>query len=114
MGRKKKKKMKKKVVKLSESDLENLVQKIIKEDELNNIKEALPKRELERHQSNWRRGDFEPYKREDELMKAFGPYSKDIPPHVISYLRKNPRIFLKRIVDVYGMDRVLDFIGYKN
>ena len=59
--------MKKKVVKLSESDLENLVQKIIKEDELNNIKEALPKRELERHQSNWRRGDFEPYKREDEL-----------------------------------------------
>lgn len=104
--------MSKKIVKLSETDLENLVSKIIKEE--GKLSEELPKRELERHQTNWRRSSFEPYKREDELMNAFGPYSKDVPPHVISYLRKNPRRFLQRMVDVYGMDRVLDFIGYKN
>lgn len=99
-----------KVVKLDEKALEALVTKIIKEEK---IQEALPKRERERHQTNWRKRDFEPYDREKDIMGAFGPYSSDVPPNVISYLRKNPRTFLKRVVDIYGMDKVLDFIGYQ-
>jgi hypothetical protein len=100
----------KKVIKLNEKSLESLVNKIIKEEK---IQEALPRRERERHQTNWRKKNFEPYDREKDIMGAFGPYSSDVPPNVISYLRKNPRTFLQRVVDIYGMDKVLDFIGYQ-
>jgi hypothetical protein len=100
----------KKVIKLNEKSLESLVNKIIKEEK---IQEALPRRERERHQTNWRKREFEPYDREKDIMGAFGPYSSDVPPNVISYLRKNPRTFLQRVVDIYGMDKVLDFIGYQ-
>jgi hypothetical protein len=100
----------KKVIKLTEKDIEGLVKKVIKEEK---IQEALPRRERERHQTNWRKREFEPYDREKDIMGAFGPYSSDVPPNVISYLRKNPRTFLQRVVDIYGMDKVLDFIGYQ-
>jgi len=102
--------MKNRVIKLNEKSLESLVNKIIKEEK---IQEALPRRERERHQTNWRKREFEPYDREKDIMGAFGPYSSDVPPNVISYLRKNPRTFLQRVVDIYGMDKVLDFIGYQ-
>jgi hypothetical protein len=46
-------------------------------------------------------------------MSAFGPYASDVPPNVVSYLRKNPRTFLKKLADVYGVDKLLDFIGYQ-
>jgi hypothetical protein len=101
----------KKVISLKESDLEKLVQKIIKEEKT--INEALPRRERERHDTNWRKREFEPYQRESDIMSAFGPYANDVPPNVVSYLRKNPRRFLQKMVEVYGMDKVLDFIGYQ-
>ena len=97
---------------ISEGELKRMVKKVVREEKLNNINEALPRRERERHQTNWRKKNFEPYDREKEIMGAFGSYRKDVPPNVISYLRKNPRTFLQRIVDIYGMDKVLDFIGY--
>lgn len=102
--------MAKKIVKLTETDLENLVSRIIKEND--KVSEGLPKKELDREATKWRKGDFEPYERESQLSRAFGKYSDDMSPQVISYLRKNPRKFLQRMVDIYGMDRVLDFIGY--
>jgi hypothetical protein len=98
---------------INERHLESLVKKVIREEKLSNINEALPRRERERHQTNWRKREFEPYDREKDIMSAFGSYSGDIPPNVISYLRKNPRRFLQRIVDIYGMDKVLEFIGYQ-
>lgn len=98
---------------INERALERLVKKVIREEKLSNISEALPRRERERHQTNWRRKEFEPYDREKDIMGAFGSYSGDVPPNVISYLRKNPRKFLQRIVDIYGMDKVLEFIGYQ-
>jgi len=101
----------KKVIKVTENDLELLVQKILKEEK--SLNEALPRRERERHETNWRKREFEPYQREKDIMGAFGSYSDDVPPNVISYLRKNPRKFLQRIVGIYGMDRVLDFIDYR-
>ena len=97
--------MPKKIVKLSESDLEKLVTRI--------IKEGTPEEEINRKQTNFKKSEFNPYQREKDIMGAFGSYSDDIPVNVISYLRKNPRRFLKKIVDIYGMERVLDFIGYR-
>jgi hypothetical protein len=99
---------------ISEKELTDMVKKVILEEKLNNINEATPRRELDRVSTNWRQKDFEPYGREKEIMDAFGPYGNDIPPQVISYLRKNPKRFLQRMVNIYGMDRVLDYIGYDN
>jgi len=104
--------MKNKVI-INERELQSLVKKVVREEKLNNINEALPRRERERHETNWRKREFEPYQRESDIMSAFGPYSNDVPPNVVSYLRKNPRTFLRRMVDVYGMDKILDFIGYQ-
>ena len=101
----------KKVIKLNENDLELLVKKIIEEEK--SINEALPRRERERHETNWRKREFEPYQRESDIMSAFGPYANDVPPNVVSYLRKNPRTFLKKLADVYGMEKLLDFIDYQ-
>lgn len=101
--------MKNKVIKLKESDIERLVNKIIEEDTIN---EDLPRRERERHTTNFAKSKFEPYERESEIINAFGPYRNDIPANVISYLRKNPRTFLKKLTDAYGMDKMLEFIGY--
>lgn len=98
---------------INEKELERMVKRVVREEKLNNINESLPRRERERHQTNWRKREFEPYDRERDIMSAFGSYSNDVPPNVISYLRKNPRAFLRRVVDIYGMDKVLDFIGYQ-
>jgi len=98
---------------INEREIQSLVKKVVREEKLNNLNESLPRRERERHQTNWRKGKFEPYDRERDIMSVFGPYSNDVPPNVVSYLRKNPRTFLKRMVDVYGMDKILDFIGYQ-
>jgi hypothetical protein len=96
--------MKKKVVRYTENDIERLVERILNEN--------LPKRERERHATQFAKSKFEPYEREEDIMNAFGPYREDIPPNVISYLRKNPRRFIQRLVAAYGMDKMLDFIGY--
>ena len=100
--------MGKKVIKLTEKDIESLVEKIIKEDTLD---ENLPRRERERHETNFRKGSFEPYEREGQLMDIFGPYKDDVPPNVISYMRKNPALIIKRLEQVYGRDKILRYLG---
>lgn len=97
-----------KVIKLTEKDIESLVEKIIKEDTLD---ENLPRRERERHATNFRRDSFEPYEREGQLMDIFGPYKQDVPPNVISYMRKNPALIIKRLEQVYGRDKILRYLG---
>lgn len=74
------------------------------------VNEAWPKRELDRKATNFRRGDFEPYKREKDVQSVFGKYSEDVPPQVIQYMRKNPAMIIKRLVDIYGIDGVYDYI----
>ncbi len=97
-----------KVIKLTEKDIESLVEKIIKEDTLD---ENLPRRERERHETNFRKSSFEPYEREGQLMDIFGPYKEDVPPNVISYMRKNPALIIKRLEQVYGRDKILRYLG---
>lgn len=98
---------------VTERELKRMVKRVVREEKLNNINEDLPRRERERHQTQFAKSKFEPYDREREIMGAFGPYRDDLPPNVISYLRKNPRRFLQKMVDIYGMDKILDFIGYQ-
>lgn len=97
-----------KVIKINENDIEKLVKKIMSEE--NNVNEAWPKRELDRKATNFRRGDFEPYKREKDVQSVFGKYSEDVPPQVIQYLRKNPAQLIKRLVDVYGQEKVYEYV----
>ena len=78
--------------------------------ESNSVNEAWPKRELDRKATNFRRGDFKPYKREKNVENLFGKYSEDIPPAVIQYLRKNPAQLIKRLVKTYGIDRVYEYV----
>lgn len=75
------------------------------------INENLPRRERERKETNFRKSSFEPYEREGQLMDIFGPYKDDVPPNVISYMRKNPALIIKRLEQVYGRDKVLRYLG---
>jgi RNA processing factor Prp31 len=102
--------MEKKVIKLKESDLEKLVLKILKEEK---GESNLPRREMDRKASSFRRSDFEPYPREKELQNVFGKYSEELPPNLIQHMRKNPETILTKLIDIYGKERVLDII-YRN
>jgi hypothetical protein len=57
------------------------------------------------------RADFQPAgSREVELGGGvFGKYSEDVPPIVIRYMRKNPRMIIKRLYDIYG-DKMMEYI----
>ena len=97
-----------KVVRLTEKDIEALVERMVRGENLN---ENLPRRERERKETNFRKSSFEPYDREDKLMDIFGPYRQDVPPNVIQYMRKNPALIIKRLEQVYGRDKVLRYLG---
>ncbi len=97
-----------KVIRLTENDIENLVKKIITEGK--KINEDLPQRELDRKATSYRRREFEPYKREKNIQKLFGKYAEDVPPQVIQYLRKIPASIVKRLVDIYGYDRIEGYL----
>lgn len=73
--------------------------------------EAHPEKEIERKKTNFRRGDFDPYDREKDVLSIFGDYADDIPPQVIQYMRKNPDLIIKRLIKIYGPDRFLKFIN---
>ena len=78
---------------------------------VNYMSESLPRKERERQETNYRKSSFEPYKREGQLMDIFGPYKDDVPPNVISYMRKNPALIIKRLEQVYGRETVLRYLG---
>lgn len=50
------------------------------------------------------RADYQPAgSREVDLgSNVFGKYSEEIPPIVIRYMRKNPRLIIQRLYDIYG------------
>ena len=75
----------KKIIKLSESDLNNIVRRVINEQDYSS--------DIERPTSG----------REKEVKSIFGDkYSSYIPNDVIRYIRKNPSQFFKKIYDMYG------------
>jgi hypothetical protein len=106
--------MSKKIIRLSEKDIESLVGKIMNEESNSGsekVNESLPKRERERKSTNFRKDTFNPYEREGQIMDIFGPYKNDVPPNVVSYMRKNPALIIKRLEQVYGRDKILRYLG---
>jgi hypothetical protein len=81
-----------KIVKLSESDLENIIKRVISESDYST--------DVERPTSD----------RERQAKSLFGDkYSSYIPNDVIRYIRKNPAQFFKKIYEMYG-DRAYDYL----
>jgi hypothetical protein len=82
----------KKIVKISESDLTNIVKKILSEQDYSS--------DVERPTSD----------RERQVKSLFGDkYSNYIPNDVIRYIRKNPSQFFKKLYDMYG-DAAYDYL----
>lgn len=50
-------------------------------------------------------------KREKELEKVFGSYGGEVPTDVLRYMRKNPRLVLQRMFDIYG-EKLMDYLPY--
>ncbi len=100
----------KKIIKLNESDIANIVKNVIKKQSRKPMNEAYPEREERRKDTNFRSRDFEPYKRERDVSDVFGKYGEDVPPAVIQYMRKNPRAIIKRLYDIYG-DKLFDYVN---
>ena len=88
--------MKKLVV--SESELTKLIQKAV-ENKLN-----------EQFESEF---SVEPNvsktPRETELEDVFGKYSGEVPADVIRYMRKNPKLVISRLLDIYG-PKMVDYM----
>lgn len=42
------------------------------------------------------------YRKDDKISDLFGKYSKNVRFDIIQYIRKNPDLFLKRVIDLYG------------
>ena len=95
----------KKVIKLNEEMLENLVKKIIKEEKL---EEANVWNEPSLSWAKNRR-NYTASPKEKEVSSVFGKYYKDIPPMVLRYLRKNPEMVIKRLYKIYG-DKMFDYL----
>ena len=49
--------------------------------------------------------------REIELEKVFGKYSGEVPADVVRYMRKNPKLIITRLLDIYGLKMVEYMVG---
>jgi len=57
------------------------------------------------------RADFDPTAREIEMSGVFGKHAEDVPPTTIRYMRKNPGAIIKRLADMYGVDKIKNWLG---
>jgi hypothetical protein len=81
-----------KIVKLTESDLETIIKRVISEQDYSS--------DVDRPTSD----------RERQAKSLFGDkYGSYIPNDVIRYIRKNPAQFFKKIYQMYG-DRAYDYL----
>jgi hypothetical protein len=75
----------KKIVKLTEKDLNNIIKRVIKESDYST--------DIDR--------PTQP--REKDIKSMFGPkYGSYIPNDVLRYLRKNPKLVFERLYEIYG------------
>jgi hypothetical protein len=56
------------------------------------------------------RADYDPTSRESELYGVFGKHGEDIDPTTIRYMRKNPKAILRRMADIYGIDKIQSWL----
>jgi len=48
--------------------------------------------------------------RETEIDRLFGKYTYHVPDDVIRYMRKNPALIVKRLLDIYGEDKLMKYV----
>ena len=91
----------KKILRLTESELNNLVKKIVRETEEDSYEKGKSGMIAARSKA-----EFEPQPKESEIMKTlFGKYENDIPPIVVRYLRKlGKKEFTKRAIELNMID----------
>jgi hypothetical protein len=103
-----------KKIKLTETELEKIIQRV--------IIEAEEEEKFEKGKSGVRaarsRADFEPTPKEGDIMKdLFGKYQDDIPPIVVRYLRKlGKKTLTKRLINLnmIDIDTVIDEFDIQN
>ena len=81
---------------LTESDITKIVKKSI-ERKLNEDKFSVEP-------------DIPRQPRERDIDNLFGKYTYHVPDDVIRYMRKNPALIIKRLVDIYGEDKVKQYV----
>ncbi len=96
--------MNKRIIKITESDLQRMVEKVIKEQSEDN-----PDYEMSGARV---KSLYTSSPREKDVKDIFGQYGEDVPPSVLRYMRKNPEKIIKRLYDIYG-DRMFDYIPSK-
>jgi len=83
-------------IKLTESDITKIIRKTI-ETKLNedkfSVEPEVPRRP-----------------REMEIDRLFGKYTYHVPDDVIRYMRKNPALIIKRLLDIYGEDKLMKYV----
>ena len=52
-----------------------------------------------------------PHNREEALLTRFGPSSEGVPTESLTYIRKNPKRFVKKITEIYGLESVVKWVG---
>jgi len=48
--------------------------------------------------------------RERDIDNLFGKYTYHVPDDVIRYMRKNPALIVKRLLDIYGEDKLMNYV----
>jgi len=48
--------------------------------------------------------------REKDIDSLFGKYTYHVPDDVIRYMRKNPALIVKRLLDIYGEDKLMNYV----
>jgi hypothetical protein len=93
----------KKIIKLTESELTKLVQKILIEADEKEEKYEKGKSGVRAARS---KADYTPTPKESDIMdNLFGKYSEDIPPIVVRYLRKmGKKALTKRLINLNMID----------
>lgn len=85
-----------KKVKISESDLKRL------------INESIGKNLIE--QSFTVEPNVPETNRETGIRNIFGRYSEEIPNDILRYMRKNPKLIIQRLMDLYG-EKFFEYVG---
>ena len=90
----------KKVIKIKESEIKR------------SVRRGLMENLFEQHEmgDTYSRAKYRQSRREEEIEGVFGQYGEEIPPAVLRYMRKNPKVVIKRLYDVYGQ-QMFDYIS---
>jgi hypothetical protein len=81
---------------LTESDITKIIRKTI-ETKLNEDKFSVEPEVLRQP-------------RERDIDSLFGKYTYHVPDDVIRYMRKNPALIVKRLLDIYGEDKLMNYV----